>query len=158
MGLKYYSEMKDAHLSDLLIQASIKTNNQLMVFYYSVWQDFPDTVRSTGAYNIIFYKGGPFHHVTHVTGPVTQPSTESDPNLACTSGMYLAHFRMLINELLNNDLDIVTDAAHIIILDNRSDVCMDNTGKDTNNTRPIARRINFVRKGENYKIHKIEWC
>ena len=32
LGLKYYSDMNDAHLSDLLRQASIKTENQLMVF------------------------------------------------------------------------------------------------------------------------------
>ena len=32
LGLKYYSHMNDAPLSDLLIQASIKTENQLMTF------------------------------------------------------------------------------------------------------------------------------
>ena len=137
-GLNYYSEIKDAHLYALLIQDSIKTNNKFMVFSDSIWQDCPNTVRITGAYNIIFYKGEPIDHVTHVTGPVPESSAESDSNLACTAGMALAHFRMLIHELLNKGLDIVTDAAPIIILDNKSDVCMDNNGKDTNHTTVIC--------------------
>ena len=35
------------------------------------WKDFPDTVRSTGAY-VISYKFGPINHVTHVPGPVAK--------------------------------------------------------------------------------------
>ena len=41
--------MNDAPLSDLLRQASIKTENHLMAFCDSSWQDFPDTGRSTGS-------------------------------------------------------------------------------------------------------------
>ena len=55
LGLKYYANMNDAPISDLLRQASIKTHNQLMAFSDYSWQDFPDTNRSTGAY-IIFIK------------------------------------------------------------------------------------------------------
>ena len=32
LGLKYYTDMKDTTVSDLLIQASIKTENQSMAF------------------------------------------------------------------------------------------------------------------------------
>ena len=71
-----------------------------MGFSDSSWQDFPDTGRSTGGY-IIFYQGGTIDHGTHVPGPVAQSSAESEYNTACTSGMALAHFRMLVNELLN---------------------------------------------------------
>ena len=46
--LKYYSEMKDAPLSDMLRQSSINTENWLMVFSDYSWQYFPDTGRSTG--------------------------------------------------------------------------------------------------------------
>ena len=63
--------MKTTNLSDLLIQASIKTENQLMACYDSSWRYFPDTGRSTGAY-IIFYRGGPIYHGTHIPGPVAQ--------------------------------------------------------------------------------------
>ena len=46
--------MNDAPVTDLLRQASNKTDNQLKSFYYSSWQDCPDTGRSTGTY-IIYY-------------------------------------------------------------------------------------------------------
>ena len=88
MGLKYYADMNDKTLSDLLIQTSINTENKLMAFSDSIWQDCPDTGRSTGAY-IIFYQGGTIDHGTHVTGPVDQPSAESEYNAACTTGMAL---------------------------------------------------------------------
>ena len=35
--------MNDAPVSDLLIQASIKTDNQLMAFSDYSWEDVPDT-------------------------------------------------------------------------------------------------------------------
>ena len=35
---------------------------------------------------------------------------------------------------------------------------MAKNGKDTNHTRHISRRVNFVRDGENRKMHKIDWC
>ena len=52
-----------------------------MPFSDSSWQDCPDTGRSIGAY-IIFYRGGPIDHVTHVPGPVAQCSAESEYNAA----------------------------------------------------------------------------
>ena len=71
--LKYYANINDAPLSDLLIQASIKTENQLMSFSDSSWQDCPDTGRSTGEY-IIFYQVRTIEHGTHVPGLVSQSS------------------------------------------------------------------------------------
>ena len=35
---------------------------------------------------------------------------------------------------------------------------MDKNCKYTKHTRHIARRMNFVSNGENYKMHKIYWC
>ena len=69
MGLKYYSDLNDAQVADLLRQANIKTKNHLMAFPDSSWQDCLDTGRSTGAY-IIFYQSGPIDRGTHVPGPV----------------------------------------------------------------------------------------
>ena len=71
--LKYYADLNDAPVTDILRQSNIKTNNHLMDFSDYSWQDSPDTRRSTGSY-IIFYQGGPIDHGTHVTGPVTQSS------------------------------------------------------------------------------------
>ena len=72
--------------------------------------------------------------------------------------MALAHFRMLINELLKKDPDIVPEEAPLIILDRKSSVCMDNNGKDNNHTRNISKIINFVGNGEKWKMRKIDWC
>ena len=72
--------------------------------------------------------------------------------------MDLAHFRMLINELLNKDTYIVPEEAPIIILDSKSTICMAKNGKDTKHTRQIYRRIHLVRNVENWKIHEIDRC
>ena len=49
MGLNYYEDMNNAQVTDMLIQYSIKTENQFIAFYDSSWQDCPDTGRSIGA-------------------------------------------------------------------------------------------------------------
>ena len=72
--------------------------------------------------------------------------------------MALAHSRMLIHELLNKDTDIVPQESPLIILDRKYAVYMTNNGKDTNYTRHISRKVNLVRNGEKWKIHKIDWC
>ena len=72
--------------------------------------------------------------------------------------MALAHFRMLIHELLNKDTDIVPEESPLIVLDIKSSMCMARNGKDTKHTRHIARIMNFVRNGEKCKMHKIYWC
>ena len=137
-------------------QTNINTKKHLMDFSDSRWQDCPDTGRSTGAY-IIFYKGGPIDHGTHVTGPVAQSSAESEYNSECTAEMALAHFRMLIHELLNEDPDIVPKEAPLVVLDSKSSMCMAKNGKDTKHTRHISRRMHFVRNGEKCNMQKIDW-
>ena len=73
LGLKYYADIDDAPVSDLLIQASIKTENRFMDFSDSIWKYYPYTGISTGAY-IIFHQGWPIDHDTHVPGTVAQSS------------------------------------------------------------------------------------
>ena len=154
--LKYYVDMKDAPLFDLLRQANINTENQLMYFSDSNWQDYPDTSRSTGEY-IIFYQGGPIDHGTHVPGPVPQSSAESGYNAACNAGIYLLCFRMLIHELLNKDPYTVSEEDPLTIWNSKSVVCMAKNGKATKHTIHISRRVYLVRNGEKFKIHKIDW-
>ena len=72
--------------------------------------------------------------------------------------MALAHFRMLVHELLNEDPDMVPKEAPLIVLDSKSDMCMDKNGRDIKHTRHIARRMHFVRNGEKCKMHKIDCC
>ena len=71
MGLRYCSKIEDAPLSDLLRQARIKTDNQLIVFYDSIYHDYPDIGRSIGAYTV-FYQVETIDNFTHVPGPVPQ--------------------------------------------------------------------------------------
>ena len=98
-----------------------------MDFSDYILQYCPDTEISTGAY-IIFYQGGPIDHVPHVPGPDAQSSAESEYNAACTAGMALAHFRMLIHELLNEDPDMVPKEAPLIFLDGKFAMCMAKNG------------------------------
>ena len=77
LGLKYYADLNDASVTDIMRHANITTKNHLMAFSDSSCQDCPDTGRSTGEY-IIFYQGGPIDHGTHVPGPVAQSSAESE--------------------------------------------------------------------------------
>ena len=72
--------------------------------------------------------------------------------------MALAHFRVLVHEFLNEDPDMVPKEAPFIVLDSKSAMCMAKNGKDTKHTRHIARRMHFVRNGEKYNMHKIDWC
>ena len=55
LGLVYYAKIEDAPLSTLLRQDNIHNENQLVVYYYSNWQECTDTISSTGAY-IVFFK------------------------------------------------------------------------------------------------------
>ena len=96
---------------------------------------------------MIFYQCGTIDHGTHVTGPVSQSRAGSEYNGACTEGLALAHFRMLIHELLNKDPYIVPEEAHLIVLDSKSAMCTDNNGKDTKNNRHIVSRMHLVRNG-----------
>ena len=128
-----------------------------MYFSDSSWQDFPETGRSTGAYTI-FYQNGPIDHGKHVTGSFAQTSAESGNNAACISGMALAHFRILIHELLNKDPEIAPEEAPMIVLDSKSAIFMAKNGKNNKHTRNIASRMHFVRNVEKCKMHKIDWC
>ena len=48
LGYKYYANINDAPVYDLLRKAIIKTENQLMAFYDSSRKDCPDTGISIG--------------------------------------------------------------------------------------------------------------
>ena len=46
----------------------------------------------------------------------------------------------------------------MIVLDSKSAMCMANNGKDTKHIKHIARIIHFVRNGEKWNMHKIDFC
>ena len=49
--------------------------------------------------------------------------------------------------MIYKDPYIGQEEAPLILLDNKSAMCMDDNGKDTKHIRHIARRIHFVRVG-----------
>ena len=73
LGLNHYDDINDAPLSELLRQASINTEIQLMTFSDYSWKECPYNDRSTEAY-IIFDQIGTINHGTHVPGLVAQSS------------------------------------------------------------------------------------
>ena len=72
--------------------------------------------------------------------------------------MALAHFIMLIHELLNKYPYILPDEATLIVLDIKYAMFMAKNVKDTKHTSHISRRIHFVRNGEKCKMNRIDWC
>ena len=59
---------------------------------------------------------------------------------------------------MKKDPDIVPEEDPLIILYCKSAMCMAKNGKYTKHTRHISRRMHFVRNGEKWKMHKIDWC
>ena len=57
--------------------------------------------------------------------------------------MALAHFRVLIHELLNKDPDIVPEEDPLIVLDSKSAIYIDKNGKYTKKTIQSARIMHF---------------
>ena len=94
------------------------------------------------------YKGEPIDNYTHVPGKVSQPSAESQYNIAWYALMAIENFSIINNALMNKDMDVNTEQVPLIILDSKSYVCMDKSGKETKHTRHIVIIMNFVRNGE----------
>ena len=67
-----------------------------------------------------------------------------------------AHFRILNNEFLNKDTDVVPEKAPLIIFDIKSAVCM--TNKSTKHNIYITRRMHLIKSAEYWNLHKTVWC
>ena len=80
LGLRYYAKIKDAS-NELLRQAIMNTEKQLMVFSDYRWQKCSYTGISTGAY-IVFCRGVPIDHFTQAPDTVAQSGAESEYNAA----------------------------------------------------------------------------
>ena len=62
--------------------------------------------------------------------------------------MDLSNFRVLNNEYLNKDPNMVPENAPLIILDIKPAECMATNVDNTKHTRHISRRMHFVINGE----------
>ena len=96
----------------------------------------------------IYFQDGPIYHCTHVPGTVAKFSSESEYNPTCTAFIDLSNFKMLMNEMINKDPDVVPYQALLLLLDINSAVCVDKNSNDKKHTRHMARRIHFVRNVE----------
>ena len=108
--------MEDLPLYELLREASINSENQVMMLSDSIWQDYPDNRRITGSYTV-FYQVRPIDDCTHVPGPVEQYSAESENNVACAAGMALEPFKILNDDMMNKDSYMVPEPSPLIIMD-----------------------------------------
>ena len=72
--------------------------------------------------------------------------------------MDLATLSMLNHEFLKKDPDIVLEEDPLIIVYSKYYIVMANDGKGTKHTHHLVRRLNFVRNGENCKMHRMYWC
>ena len=106
----------------------------------------------------MFDQSGPIDHWIHIPSPVAQSSYEVEYNATWTAAIDIAHFRIIISKLFNNDQDVVPEQEYIIILDIKSAICMANNNKESKHTRHISRRINFIRNGEEFNFLKTVWC
>ena len=59
--------------------------------------------------------------------------------------MDIGHFRILNNEFLDKDPDLVPEQSHLLILDSESAVCMANNSKYVKHTINIARILHLLR-------------
>ena len=120
-----------------------------MVLYDSIWKDCPDTIRSTGAYTV-FYQGGKI--------TVSQNSAVSEYIWAFTTVMDPANLGIINKEPMNKDKYMFTEQAPLIILYRKSAVCMANNGKYNKHTIHIGGKMQFLRNGEEWNMHKTLWC
>ena len=67
--------------------------------------------------------------------------------------MYLTHFIILNNELMNKYLDVVPEQSPLIILDIKSALYMAQNGKDAKHTGHIVRRIHFLINAYDWNLH-----
>ena len=96
----------------------------------------------------MLYQVGPTDNCTHVPGQVAHFSSESEYIEACTTGMDLSHFIIIINSLTNKETYVAQEQSPEIILDSRQSLCMAKNGKSTKHSRNVSRRICLVRNGE----------
>ena len=91
--------------------------------------------------------GGVIDQSCHTPQIVAMSSAEAEYNGACAAAMAVDHHRMLLNELDGKDPDDISEAIPIL-LDSASAIAMAKHAKDTKHTRHIARRLHYVREGE----------
>ena len=60
--------------------------------------------------------------------------------------------------MLNKNSYVVPEQEPLIIFDRKSAIFVSKNGKDAKPTRHTARRMHFVRNGEEWRFQKTVWC
>ena len=152
-GIKFYSNWKISPVHDIVLQnPDIKSESSLVVFSDSSWQDDIDSSRSTGCY-FIFFQGGLIDFSSNLPAPIALSSAEAEYNEACLATMALAHIKMLLGDLVGEEIKEATP----VLLDNRSAVDMGKSFKETKHSKHIQRRYHYVREGQINGHHILIW-
>jgi hypothetical protein len=154
LGLRYYSEITDSPINQMLSQQNINVQQLLYGFSDSSWNDDQDTGRSTGCF-IITYMGGVVDHSSNLPDPVALSSAEAEYNEGCIALMAASHLRMLLCEF--DGIEEQTMEATPIYFDSKSAIAMGSSYKDTKHTRHIMRRYHYVRENIAGNRFSMDW-
>ena len=152
LGIRYYANWNESPLCKMLKENGLSTNNELVTFSDSSWQDDIDTSRSTGSY-IVIYRGGIVDHSSNLPEPIALSSAEAEYNEACLGCMATAHMKMLLEDL---EMQELSDPVPIIV-DSKSAHDMGHSFKTTKHTRHILRRYHYVKEGQKEGHHELMW-
>ena len=161
-GIQFFRYIEDSPVYKMLKENNIHiSENSVVIFTDSSWNDCVDTGRSTGGYNIMV-KGGPVDYGSHLPIPVAMSSGEAEYIAAAVACMKGSHLRMLGYDFEhmgteNYDPMNMKYEASFVIIDNEAAKAMSECNKDTAGNRHIARRYHYVRQGTVMNEHKFHW-
>ena len=115
----------------------------LLAFTDASWQDCIDTGHSTGSYKI-YLQGAVVDAASFLPVPIAMSSAQAEYTAASTSVMAIDHVQQVVQEVLCGQPDMPLTVP--LYCDSSSAIAMANSGKDTQATRHIARRIHHVRQ------------
>ena len=161
-GIKFYANIKHSPIHKMLKDNNIQiTEETVLTFTDSSWNDCVDTGRSTGGY-IILRQAGAVDYGSHLPVPVAMSSGEAEYISAAVACMKASHIRMLEYDFKHlgaqsYDLNNPSCEPSKIIIDNEAAIAMSKCNKDTAGNRHVARRYHYVRQGTSLNEHKFKW-
>lgn len=163
-GNKFYSNLKESPIHDILTETSTSNPSEIVVFTDASWQDCPDTGRSTSGY-LIFYRGGVIEANSMMSVPIAMSSAEAEYMSACSGCMAAAHLHMLLYDFkhlgtknYNKSQLALPEPPTVVMVDNDAAVKISLNDRLTKHTRHISRRFHYVREGRKMKLHFLVWC
>ena len=161
-GIKFYADIKLSSIYKMLKENDIQiTEETILTFTDSSWNDFIDTGRSTGGY-IILRQAGAVDYGSHLPVTVAMSSGEAEYISAAVACMKASHIKMLEYDFRHlgtqsyNLENPICEPSRIII-DNEAAIAMSKCNKDTAGNRHVARRYHYECQGTSLNEHKFKW-